>query len=77
MGYCNAQVDALMDKGLQTMDLEERMGYYHEAQRIIIDDAVWIVLYNEPKLYAAQNYVKDFGVHPEDRLLLLNTYIER
>lgn len=77
MGYCNAQVDTLMDKGLQTMDSEERMGYYHEAQHIIIDDAVWIVLYNEPKLYATQNYVRNFGVHPEDRLFLLNTYMEK
>jgi len=75
MGYCNTQVNALLDKGLQTMDPEERMGYYHEAQRMIIDDAVWIVLYNEPKLYAAQNYVKNFVIYPEDRLSLLNTYI--
>ncbi len=75
MDYSSPQVDALMDKGLQTMNSEERMGYYYEAQRIIVDDAVWIVLYNEPKLYATQNYVKDLGIHPEDRLLLLNTYI--
>lgn len=77
MGYCNEEVDELLDKGLQTMDPDERANYYHEAQHIIIDDAVWIVLYNEPKLYATQNYVKNFWIHPEDRLILTNTTIEK
>jgi len=77
MGYCNEQVDALLDKGLQAMDPEERLGNYQDAQRIIIDDAVWIVLYDEPKLCATQEYVKNFGIHPEDRFMLMDTTIEK
>ncbi len=77
MGYSSEDVDELLDKGLQTMDPDERITYYQEAQRIIIDDAVWIVLYNEPKLYATQDYVKNLLIHPEDRLILMNTTVEK
>ena len=77
MGYSNPRVDELLDKGLHEMDLSKRRQYYEEAQRIIVDDAVWITLYNEPKIYAVRSYVKDFQVHPEDQLILLGTEVER
>jgi len=37
--YKNAQVDALIDKGRVTFDLEERKKIYQEAQKLIVDDA--------------------------------------
>jgi len=77
MGYSNSQVDELLDKGMHEMDLSKRRQYYEEAQRLIIDDAVWITLYNEPKIYAVRGYVKNFHIHPEDQLILLGTEVKR
>lgn len=42
--YKNAKVDELVDQGMKTVDVNKRLAIYHEAQKIIVDDAAanWI-----------------------------------
>ncbi len=43
--YVNPDLDRLLDRGAVTVDPEERARIYHEAQKIIIEEAPWIPLF--------------------------------
>jgi peptide/nickel transport system substrate-binding protein len=44
--YCNREVDAVLDKAVQTLDYDERIAMYKEVQRLIVEDApeIWIAM---------------------------------
>ncbi len=47
VGYSNPEFDEYIEKALETVDFEERMGYVREAEKILVDDApVWFFNYN-------------------------------
>lgn len=43
-GYCNEEVDRLLDEGRSTVDPAERMGPYHEFQEIIAEELPTLVI---------------------------------
>jgi len=43
--WSNAQVDALIKQGRATTDLEARKKIYQQAEQLIMDEAVWNMLY--------------------------------
>jgi oligopeptide transport system substrate-binding protein len=45
-GYCNEEFDRLTELGDTTVDLEERLMYYEQAQQILIDDLPGPFLFN-------------------------------
>lgn len=78
--YRNAQVDALIDRALDTADPKARAGLYREAERIaVMEDPPWIFLnyYQSATLY--KPYVKGVVLSPlgEFRLPLERLKIER
>ncbi len=64
--YCNPEVDELIDTAAWSLDPEEREAGMYEAQRIIMDDAPWLLLYQPNKIYAVSKDL--YGI------VLLDTY---
>ncbi|MBS1552841.1 MAG: ABC transporter substrate-binding protein [Bacteroidetes bacterium] len=69
VGYSNPAVDELYEKALKITDFTERKKIYDEMQKIVIDDAVWLFLYYNQKVYLLQKNVEGFYV---DGLNIIN-----
>jgi oligopeptide transport system substrate-binding protein len=51
IGYCNEEFDRLVQLGDSTIDPEERLAYYHEAEQLLIADVPVIILSNPIGMY--------------------------
>jgi peptide/nickel transport system substrate-binding protein len=63
--YNNPAYDEIVAKIRATTDETELQALYNQAQEMLIDDAVWALLYQEQLAQVAGNWVKgyDFGVY--------------
>ncbi len=59
-GYHNPEVNRLLDRALATVDPLERRQVYHQAYRIIRDDAPWVFLYEPQLFWAAGPLMRDW-----------------
>lgn len=64
-GYSNPDFDALMEEGRSTSDFETRYAIYEEANKILVDDAPYIYMYNKMEIRAYADYVEGFVVRPD------------
>ncbi len=67
--YANPEVDALLEKARSTLDVNERKDAYKKAIETIWQDAPWLFLYSEVQVTAVRKGVKNFIVHPSERLI--------
>ena len=51
-GYCNPEVDELMQQQLETVDAQERADLYNEADALIAQDVPVVPLYQKPAFQA-------------------------
>jgi peptide/nickel transport system substrate-binding protein len=58
--YSNNEVDRLLDKGRQTLNLEERANYYKKAQKIIVEEAPDIFCFHANITQAFRENIKGF-----------------
>ncbi len=58
----NRELDALLEKGRTTMDLEARKKIYADVQKIIVDQAYWIPIYTEKMFHVMNSHVKGVKV---------------
>jgi len=72
----NKELDALLEKGRVTMDMEKRKKIYAEAQKIIIDNGYIIPIYNEKIFHVVNNRVQDVNVY-QDILLLNDSWVKK
>ncbi|HEY8447997.1 MAG TPA: peptide ABC transporter substrate-binding protein [Thermomicrobiales bacterium] len=56
-GYCNPAFDELVSKGDVTVDPEERIGYYEQANQILVDDVPGPFLFNQAAVFVVKPYV--------------------
>ncbi len=61
MGYANPQVDALLEQARVAASSEERYALYQQAEKIIVEDAVWIPLTHGIAYSLAKPYVHGFS----------------
>lgn len=62
--YKNSEVDALLKKGQESIDENERENAYYKAQKIMHEDAPWVpIAYVRPPV-GLQNAVKGFRPNP-------------
>ena len=59
-GYSNSKIDELYEKSILITDFNERKKIYNEMERIVIDDAVWIYLYYNQRIYLLQKNISGF-----------------
>ena len=51
IGYCNADVDRLVQQGDTTVAPTERLPYYEQAGRLLVDDVPGVFLFNAEGLF--------------------------
>ena len=75
--YSNPAVDELLEQGRSTLDKEERMAIYKEAQKVIAEDAPMAFLYMNNFTVAMRDNVKGYTVHPTATTIFLkDVYFE-
>jgi oligopeptide transport system substrate-binding protein len=62
--YSNPALDALLEQARIEQDVNRRMSLYQQAEQIVIEDAVWVPLYNGRDHALVKPYVKGFGFPP-------------
>lgn len=68
-GFSNARVDSLYRAALDpSKTIEQRSAVYGEAERIILDEAPWVILYYSVIQRLTQPGVSGYSVDPLDRL---------
>ncbi|MFQ5881641.1 MAG: ABC transporter substrate-binding protein [Candidatus Methylomirabilales bacterium] len=63
-GYHNPQVDGLLLRGRQTLDLRERRAIYSHIQQILANDLPYVSLWHELRWAAYQERVRGFYLMP-------------
>jgi len=74
--YANETVDSLLLKGQQTIDPDERMAAYKEAETIIMDEAPWVFLYYVQDAIATGSNVEGVIVLPTEHILFKDVFIK-
>lgn len=62
--YSNLRVDELLDKGKMSIDKQERLEIYEEIQRLIVEDAPDVMLYNRVLSVGMQENLEGLELHP-------------
>jgi peptide/nickel transport system substrate-binding protein len=68
--YQNPRVDDLLRKGRTTIDEKERVPLYREAQKLVADDAPWIIVDHGKQVIVHRKRVQGFKLHPNFDLVL-------
>jgi len=72
-GYSNPEIDKMYEKSIRITDIEARKKIYNEMERIVIEDAAWIYLYYNQKIYLLQKGVNGFFLDGLNNLILKYT----
>jgi peptide/nickel transport system substrate-binding protein len=62
--YSNSTLNAILDEAKETTDFNRRVELYRRAQRIVVEDAPAIFLYDEPELLTYRSWVKGYYFNP-------------
>ncbi len=76
-GYSNPAVDKLLDEGNVTQDFAKRKAIYQQVNKMIVDDAPYIYLYNPANIQAFRNYVKGYAARPDQAVQFVNTWLDK
>ncbi len=63
-GYCNPDLDKLLDQAASQEDPAKREALYYQAEQIIVNDAAWIPLFYEVQYWLVKPYVKEAYLPP-------------
>ena len=75
--YSNEKVDAIIEQMTQEFDIEKRAELAKEAQKLILEDAGFIVVGHSKYVYVMNSNLKGLKTNPSEYYLLnANTYIE-
>ncbi len=72
-GYSNPKVDELYTRAMKINDFDERKKLYNEMERIVLDDAAWVFLYYNQRVYLLQKNVTGFYLDGLNNLVLKYT----
>jgi peptide/nickel transport system substrate-binding protein len=62
--YANPKVDALLEQGTVNSDPKVRVKTYQDLQKILVDEAPWVLISHAIDLAACKPSVKNFYPHP-------------
>ena len=74
--YRNPTLDALLSRAHVELDQSQRLAMYHEAEKIVCDDAPWALTYYPMRRELAQPWVRDYRPHPVWLLHFKDTWID-
>jgi ABC-type transport system substrate-binding protein len=75
--YSNPRLDDLVARAHVELDEDKRMAMYHEAERIVVDDAPWAFTYNPIRYEMMQPYVRGLDLHPVWRPYFRHVWIDQ
>ncbi len=73
--YSNPEFDELVRQGQRTLDHEERMAIYYDAQKILIEDMPWVPLYMPITKTAVASRIQGVDIFPTGGLLLNDAWV--
>ncbi|MEJ2665612.1 MAG: ABC transporter substrate-binding protein [Deinococcales bacterium] len=76
-GYSNPQVDKLLDEGNVTQGFAQRKAIYQQVNKMVVDDAPYIYLYNPANIQAYQTYVKGYAARPDQNIDFVKTWLDK
>ena len=63
--YSNPELDAILEEARIEPDLERRVSLYHDAEKLIVDDAAWLPLWYAGERYVLiKSHVENYRVTP-------------
>ncbi len=62
--YSNSTLNGILEEATRTNDFDKRVELYHEAQRIIVEDAPAIFLFDEPAVLTYRSWVDGYYFNP-------------
>ena len=62
--YSNPELDTLLEQARTEQDVNRRLSLYQQAEQIVIEEAVWVPLYNGRDHALVKPYVKGFEFPP-------------
>jgi peptide/nickel transport system substrate-binding protein len=65
-GYCNEEVDALLQQQTQTVDPAERTAIFHEIDRLINEDVIWAGMWLDPDVWAINSRISNARIGGAD-----------
>jgi peptide/nickel transport system substrate-binding protein len=71
--YKNSEVDKLLDEARTSLDQAKRKTAYEKAQELIVNDVVWIPVYQTQEVGVLKNYVKGYVGHPAEYYVRFNS----
>jgi peptide/nickel transport system substrate-binding protein len=66
-GYNNPEADALIDRAVTLRDLDARKAIYDDLQALSVEEAPFVVIYDEISPYAHAPHIIDLGLLPNYR----------
>ncbi|MDH7485103.1 MAG: ABC transporter substrate-binding protein [Anaerolineae bacterium] len=74
--YKNEEADALMREARVTLDRAKRTELYTKVQKLIVDDAPWIIIDHETQIVVMDRKIKGFKLHPTGPFRFENVWME-
>ena len=68
--YSNPKVDELYDLAMKETDFEKRKIMYNEAEKIVMDDSPWIILYYNEIIYLKNKRIVDMYIDGLNTMIL-------
>ena len=62
--YCNEKVDDLVKKAAVEVNTEKRIQMYRDAQKIMVDEAPYILFYQANQVLAMRDNLDGFEIKP-------------
>lgn len=75
-GYSNPTVDELLDAGRRTADTEARREIYAEVNRIIVDEAPYIYIFNPMNIQAYRPNVRGYRARADQAIRFVEVWLE-
>ena len=72
--YYNPKFEEILEKAKREIDPQKRHELLVEAQKIVVDDAPWIFLYNIYQIFAKSSKLKNVKAIPTELILLNEAY---
>jgi peptide/nickel transport system substrate-binding protein len=73
--YSNPELDKLIEDSRSVVDEAKRLELYMEIQKHIIDNAIWVPLYEASTTYGLTKRIAGHKIHPDGHLHLQEAYI--
>src|SRR5690606_19615115 len=62
--YSNPELDRILDAAHLERDRDRRLALYHQASRILVDDAPWAFMWSDLHMEMWQPYVRNYHPNP-------------